>query len=71
MLSAVWKKNDRKARIIIFVFSAIVFAAIMALSRVKWNIDSLVQCAFVCKGQCDHQFCRCYSVDCSADCCES
>jgi putative membrane protein len=38
MLSAVWNKNDKKARIIIFTFSVIVFAAIMALSRVKWNI---------------------------------
>ena len=38
MLTAVLKKNDKKARIIIFVFSAIVFAAIMALSRVKWNV---------------------------------
>ena len=38
MLPAAWKKNDKKARIIIFVFSAIVFAAIMALSRVKWNV---------------------------------
>ncbi|HEY6064376.1 MAG TPA: DUF420 domain-containing protein, partial [Chitinophagaceae bacterium] len=38
VLHAVWKKNDKKARIIIFVFSAIVFAAIMALSRVKWNV---------------------------------
>jgi putative membrane protein len=38
MLPAVWKKNDKKARIVIFVFSGIVFAAIMALSRVKWNI---------------------------------
>jgi putative membrane protein len=39
MLTAAWKKNDKKARIIIFVFSAIVFAAIMALSRVKWNVN--------------------------------
>jgi putative membrane protein len=38
MIPAVWKKNDKKARIIIFVFSVIVFAAIMALSRVKWNV---------------------------------
>ena len=38
MLTAAWKKNDKKARIIIFVFSAIVFAAIMALSRMKWNV---------------------------------
>jgi len=39
MLQAVWKKNDKKARIIIFVFSAIVFAAVMLLSRVKWNVS--------------------------------
>ncbi len=39
MLAAVWKKNDKKARIIIFVFSAIVFAAVMLLSRVKWNVN--------------------------------
>jgi putative membrane protein len=39
MLSAVWKKNDKKARVIIFTFSAIVFAAVMLLSRVKWNVD--------------------------------
>jgi putative membrane protein len=39
MLTAAWKKNDKKARIVIFVFSGIVFAAIMALSRVKWNVD--------------------------------
>jgi len=39
MLAAAWKKNDKKARIIIFVFSAIVFVAIMALSRVKWNVN--------------------------------
>jgi putative membrane protein len=39
MLAAAWKKNDKKARIIIFVFSAIVFAAVMLLSRVKWNVN--------------------------------
>ncbi len=39
MLPAAWKKNDKKARIIIFVFSAIVFAAVMLLSRVKWNVN--------------------------------
>ncbi len=39
MLSAAWKKNDKKARIIIFSFSAIVFAAVMLLSRVKWNAN--------------------------------
>jgi len=39
MLEAVWKKNDKKARIIIFSFSIVVFAAIMLLSRVKWNVN--------------------------------
>lgn len=39
MLLAPWKKNDRKARVLIYTFSAVVFAAIMLLSRVKWNID--------------------------------
>ena len=37
MLQAVWKKNDRKARILILLFSGIVFAAIMLLSRVQWK----------------------------------
>ena len=39
MLQAVWKKNDKKARILIFTFSAIVFAAVMLLSRTKLNIN--------------------------------
>lgn len=39
MLPAAWKKNDKKARFLIFLFSGIVFAAIMLLSRVKWNIN--------------------------------
>ena len=39
MLPAAWKKNDKKARTIIFVFSALVFAAIMLLSRVHWKIN--------------------------------
>lgn len=39
VLPAAWKKNDKKARIIIFTFSAIVFAAVMLLSRVKWNVN--------------------------------
>lgn len=39
MLSAAWKKNDKKARILILVFSAVVFTAVVALSRVKLNID--------------------------------
>jgi len=39
MLQPVWQKNDRKARILIFIFSIIVFTAITLLSRVKWNVD--------------------------------
>ena len=37
MLQAVWKKNDKKARTIILIFSAVVFSAIVLLSRVKIN----------------------------------
>jgi len=39
MLPAVWKKNDRKARIMIIAFSIIIFLAIMLLGRVKLNLD--------------------------------
>ncbi|MEO7394412.1 MAG: DUF420 domain-containing protein, partial [Chitinophagaceae bacterium] len=39
MLQAAWNKNDRKARILIFTFSAIVFAAVVLLSRIKVNAD--------------------------------
>ena len=39
MLQAAWKKNDKKARLLIFVFSAIVFTAVVVLSRVKLNAD--------------------------------
>lgn len=39
MLQAVWKKNDKKAKTIIFTFSIIVFAAVMLLSRVKLNVN--------------------------------
>ena len=39
MLQAVWQKNDRRARILIFLFSIIVFTAIVLLSRVKWNVN--------------------------------
>lgn len=39
MLAPAWKKNDRKARILIFTFSVIVFAAVMALSRVHLDVD--------------------------------
>lgn len=39
MLDPVLQKNDRKARILILVFSAIVFAAIVALGRTKLDVD--------------------------------
>ncbi|MET0635468.1 MAG: DUF420 domain-containing protein [Chitinophagaceae bacterium] len=39
MLTAVWKRNDRKANILIFIFSVIVFAAVALLSRVQLNLD--------------------------------
>ncbi len=39
MLKAAWKKNDKKARILIFSFSVIVFAAVMLLGRVHWKIN--------------------------------
>jgi putative membrane protein len=32
-------KNDKKARILIIVFSTIVFVAITALSRIKWDVE--------------------------------
>ena len=40
MLPAAWNKNDKKARRLIFSFSVIVFAAIVALGRVKLNIQT-------------------------------
>lgn len=39
MLPAAWKKNDKKANWLIVGFSAIVFAAVMLLSRVKLEVD--------------------------------
>jgi putative membrane protein len=39
MLQAVWQKNDRKARTLIFLFSIIIFAVITLLSRVKWDVN--------------------------------
>lgn len=39
MLRAIWTKNDRKARTLIFLFSAIVFSGILLLSRVKLNVS--------------------------------
>jgi putative membrane protein len=39
MLKAVLVKNDRKARTLIYLFSFIVFTAVVLLSRVKLNVD--------------------------------
>lgn len=39
MLQAVWQKNDKKARVLIFVFSAIVFSAVVLLSRIKLEVN--------------------------------
>ncbi|MET0394661.1 MAG: DUF420 domain-containing protein [Chitinophagaceae bacterium] len=39
MLAPVWKKNDRRASLLIITFSLIVFAAVTALSRVKLEVN--------------------------------
>ncbi|HEX4875707.1 MAG TPA: DUF420 domain-containing protein [Chitinophagaceae bacterium] len=39
MLNPAWKKNDKKAKWLIFTFSAIVFAAVVALGRVKLDVQ--------------------------------
>jgi putative membrane protein len=39
MLRPVWKKNDRKASLLIFTFSVVVFAAVVLLSKTKLDID--------------------------------
>ncbi|HMR91220.1 MAG TPA: DUF420 domain-containing protein [Chitinophagaceae bacterium] len=39
MLAPVWKKNDKKARTLILLFSAVVFVAVTALSRVKLEVN--------------------------------
>ena len=39
MLQAAWKKNDKKARVLIFTFSAVVFAAVLLLSRVHLSVN--------------------------------
>ena len=40
MLSAAWKKNDRKAWILILTFSIIIFAAVSALGRSQLNLKA-------------------------------
>ena len=39
MLAPVLKKNDKKAARLIISFSVVVFAAVVLLSRVKWDIN--------------------------------
>jgi len=39
MLNPVLKKNDRRASVLIIIFSIIVFAAVVLLSRVKLELD--------------------------------
>jgi putative membrane protein len=39
MLAPVWKRNDKKAGILIFTFSIIVFSAVVLLSRVKLGVN--------------------------------
>lgn len=39
MLAPVWKKNDQRANVLIITFSVIVFAAVVALNRVKLDVD--------------------------------
>ena len=39
MLQAAWTKNDKKARALIFTFSAIVFTAIVLLSRITLHVN--------------------------------
>ncbi|RYY53224.1 MAG: DUF420 domain-containing protein [Chitinophagaceae bacterium] len=39
MLTAVWKKNDRKATILITIFSIVVFTAVALLSKVHIDLD--------------------------------
>lgn len=39
MLNPAWKKNDRKAKVLIYSFSVIVFLLIAALGRTKLDVD--------------------------------
>jgi putative membrane protein len=39
MLSPVWKRNDRRAKILILTFSIVVFTAIILLSRVRLEVN--------------------------------
>lgn len=39
MLKAAWNKNDKKANLLIWLFSGIVFTAVVVLGRVKLDVD--------------------------------
>ena len=39
MIPAIWKTNDKKARLLIGSFSVIVFAAVVLLSRIKLDVN--------------------------------
>ncbi|MEO7983112.1 MAG: DUF420 domain-containing protein [Bacteroidota bacterium] len=39
MLQAVWNKNDKKAKTLIYLFSVVVFGAVVLLSRVKLHVN--------------------------------
>jgi putative membrane protein len=39
MLKPVWKRNDKKANVLIITFSLVVFFAVVLLSRVKLEVD--------------------------------
>jgi putative membrane protein len=39
MLPPVWERNDKKANVVIIVFSLIIFSAIVLLSRIKLNVN--------------------------------
>jgi putative membrane protein len=39
MLAPAWKRNDKKANVLIIAFSVIVFSAVVLLSRIKLNAD--------------------------------
>lgn len=39
MLTPSWTKNDKKAKILIYTFSIIVFAVVVALGRVQLKTD--------------------------------
>lgn len=55
MLKPVLTKNDKRARTLIYLFSIIVFAAVVLLGRVKLEVDlGFDICAFVCPGQCNY-----------------